>query len=228
MNRLNAHLEAMLRGSVLRSPKGPQVLILATAALAISATSARASDLCGEDQHPVSAKSTLAPVSAASTEGANQLVMGYLKYIEALKARSDLSFERMQSSVGISLQRISPASVEVTSTYPDGGSATLSFWNEGHPKSRSASLELVNDRSPNLMAPQCRLSFDSLRERLLRAGYDEMREWSHLEEAGGWLYFKGDIWIEVGTGWISTSPLDRKCVSTIDAHERFQAGDGSI
>jgi len=183
--------------------------------------SAGASHFPGTYQRPLPVTHAEKSAGEVPAEPTDQHVKGYLDYVEGLQQRSDLSFERMQSSVGISFQRTSSGSGEITSKYPDGDSATLSFWNEGGPKSRSASLELINDRSPSLMAPQCRLSFDSVRERLLRAGYDEMREWSDVEEAGGWLYFKGEIWIEVGAGWISTSPLDRKCVSMISAHERF-------
>ena len=209
-------------------PSKKRLVVVATVSLVSIVGSAGASYLPGTDQRPHRFTHAHTSTGAGPAGDTRRLVKGYLEYIEGLQERSDLSFERMQSSVGISLQRTSLASGEITSTYPDGDWATLSFWNEGDPKFRSASLELVNDRRPNLMSPQCRLSLETVRERLLRAGYDEMQEWHKLEGAGAWLYFKGDIWIQVGASWISTSPLDRQCVSTIDAHDRVQLGDESI
>jgi hypothetical protein len=172
-------------------------------------------------QPPRSAADIPASTGALSTIDTSQLVRGYLEYIDTLKDRSDVSFDRMQSAVRSRLQQGEFGGSDVTSVYPEGDRITLSFRDGGAPTARSASLEFVSDRGTNEVSPHCRLPFDSLRDRLLRVDYAEGREWGELGDVGVWLFSKDDVWIEVITRWPKTNESDRVCVRTIHARGKF-------
>jgi hypothetical protein len=164
-----------------------------------------------------------AAIGAFSTKETGQLVGGYLDYIDTLKDGSDVSLERIQSAVASQLKQEEFGRADVSSVYAEGDGVTLSFWDGGAATVNSASLEFFSDRNPDEMLPRCRISFDSLRERLLRADYAEGREWSDLENVETWLFSKDDVWIEVSTRRARTNESDSTCVSTIHASEKWYA-----
>jgi hypothetical protein len=197
------------------------------AVLGITAASAVASPPSKTDIPPPYAADIHVSSGAPSTKDTSQLVLGYLEYIDALRDRSDVSFERMQSALGSPLRPGDFGGSDISSTYAGGDRITLRFWGEVSAEVHSASLEFLGKESPGEFSPPCRLPYDSLRDRLLQAGYDEAREWSELEDAGAWLFFKGDVWIEVSTRWPNAKQADRTCVREIDAHEKLQSWMGS-
>jgi hypothetical protein len=192
------------------------------AVLGIAAVSAVASPPSKTDIPPPHAADIHVSSGAPPTRDARQLVLGYLEYIDALRDRSDVSFERMQSALGSPLRPGDFGGSDISSTYAGGDRITLRFWVEVSAEVHSASLEFLGKESPGELSPPCRLPYDSLRGRLLQAGYDEAREWSELEDAGAWLFFKGDVWIEVSTRWPNAKQPERTCVREIDAHEKLQ------
>lgn len=195
--------------------------ITAAIALAITATSADASSPSASDQRPRPAADIPASTGTISTVDASELVRGYLEYIDALKDRSDVSLERMQSAVGNQLRQGEFRTADISSVYAEGDWLTLSFWDGGATTVNSASLEFFSDRDPGETSPHCRLSFKSLRDRLLRADFAEGQEWGELGDGGIWLFSKDDVWFEVSTRWPKTSKSDRVCVKTIHARGKF-------
>jgi hypothetical protein len=119
------------------------------------------------------------PVSTAElpTQDPGQLVEGYLRYIDTLVGGSDVSLNKVQSAVGGYLRRGEPGGGEARVVYPEGDWITLSVADGGGASERTAFLHFGSRRDPNDPLPYCRLSFDNLRSRLLRAGYAEGREW---------------------------------------------------
>lgn len=188
-------------------------------ALVMGATSVDASRTPASAQPPMSVAVSPASIAAIPHEDANQLVLGYLEYMDSLKGPEEVSLARMQAAVGSQLRQGEFG--YVNSVYPEGDWVTFSFWDEGPTTMLTASLNFLNDRSSGEALPPCRLSLDSLRDRLSRGGYAEGREWSELEGAGAWLFSKDDVWIEVSTQWPATNASNPSCVTAINAHGKF-------
>lgn len=190
--------------------------ISAAIALAITATSAYASNPSESKQSPRPAADVPESTSVLSTVDASELVRGYLEYVDRLRDRSDVSLERMQSAIGNQLRREESGSGDTSSVFPEGDWITLSFSDADPATGRAAILHFGSDREPNGPLPFCRLSFESLRGRLLRAGYAEDRECGELGEVVAWLFSKDDFWIEVGTR-LARPNDDLMCVWTVYA-----------
>lgn len=157
-----------------------------------------------------------ASIAAISTEDANQLVLGYLEYMDSLKGPEEVSLARMQAAIGSQLRQGEFGSGEISSFYFEGDWITLSYLDGGRGIGRSAILHFGNEQDPGEMLPYCRLSFDSLRDRLLRAGYTEGQESGELGEVVVWLFSRtNDVGIEVSTRWFKQDETHRMCVWTI-------------
>jgi hypothetical protein len=153
--------------------------------------------------------------AALSTKDPSQLVDGYLGYIYTLSSGSDVSFDRIQTAVGGQLRHGEAGSGDASAAYPEGDWVTLSFADGGVASERSAFLHFGSARDPNDPLPYCRLPFDKLRDRLLRAGYAEGREWGELGEVLLWTFSKtNDAWVEVSTRWARPND-DLMCAWTI-------------
>lgn len=202
-------------------PSTKPLVILSAIAVTMTAMSADASNCFGADMTLCSMAGPPEPAGAPSTISASQLVDDYLKYIDTLKDRSDVSLERMQSAVGVKLRQGDFGSSDVTAVYAEGDSVTLSFWDEGSAEWRTAALDFYSGRSADEGRPRCRLPFHSLRGRLLRDGYDDIQEWSELGGTGAWLFLKDDVWLEVNTRSSTTKNSDRACAWTIYARGKF-------
>jgi hypothetical protein len=171
----------------------------------------------GTDQASRTAVSVPAPTPASSMRDAGQIVSGFVDYIGALKDASDVSIDRLQSAAGIRLRQgrsgigyRSPVSAEgdwITLRFSDGGKAT----------GRSVILQFEHDQAADESSAHCRLSFNSLRDNLLRQRYVENRDLGAQGEVVVWLLLKDAIRVEVGTRATNANASDRMCVQTIKA-----------
>lgn len=158
------------------------------------------------------------PVSENPTLTAEEIGKRFLKLIEGLESRSDLSVERIREVTGISLTH-------------DPGALGAGYWSndlgEGwrfaltyYPKSPSI-LEGVGlsfaHREDNFfdMTPICALDFDYYHNALVAMGFRDVPIYGEIRELRSWRYYKGDITLSILPQNVVSGQAGRLCVKSI-------------
>lgn len=143
----------------------------------------------------------------------------FLKLIEGLGAREDLSLERVEETTGLSLLQVSG-----TNYYGYGQKLTegwfYAFWfyPEEHGGRRGIRLDFEHqeDRFSNMTAV-CGLDFDHYHSVLKVMGYRDVPVYGEIGQLESWRYYKDKIMLSVIPQNVTAGGAGRLCVKSIHA-----------
>ena len=149
---------------------------------------------------------------------ADEIGERFLKLIEGLESREDLSFARIQDVVGI---KLSPAlRGEFYGAEGDlGGGWTYAL--NFYPAAQSpigVQLHFTNaTKQFSDMTPVCNLDFDHYHNALKKMGYRDVPIYGEIGQLESWRYYKGGIVLLIIPHNAGESEADRVCVKSVHA-----------
>jgi hypothetical protein len=141
----------------------------------------------------------------------------FLKLIERLQSRQDLSLERVQAVTGLTLEASESGSFFGYSQKLDGGwSYTFTFIPEAPSIKKGVGLDFnrANDRSSD-MASICSIDFERYRNALKSLGFAESPVHGEIGQIDEWRYYRGDLTLSIIPQNAVPGEAGRLCVKSI-------------
>ena len=211
---------AMMMTLLLRNAPFRRVasLLLATATV-IPAGCATSSETL-EPAKEVAAMTMSDTSSAAESPSlsADEIGRRFLKLIEGLESRQDLSVARIQDVVGIKLlPAVRGEFYGAEGDLGGGWTYALNFYPEA--RSRIGVQLHFIDATKRLgdVPPVCNLNFDHYHNALKRMGYRDVPIYGEIGQLESWRYYKGGIVLLIIPQNAGESEADRVCVKSVHA-----------
>ena len=148
---------------------------------------------------------------------AEEIGKRFLKLVEGLQSRQDLSLERVQAVTGLTLEASENGSFFGYSQKLDGGwSYAFTFIPEAPSIKKGMGLDFnrANDRSSD-MTPVCTIDFEHYRNALKSFGFAESPVHGEIGQIDEWRYYRGDLTLSIIPQNAVPGEAGRLCVKSI-------------
>lgn len=162
---------------------------------------------------------SITPVADNPTLTAEEIGKRFLKLIEGLESRSDLSVERIREVTGVSLEP-EPGSLGVvywSDDIEDGWRYSLTYIQQSPSLLRGISLDFSRpgERFTPMPAALCALDFDYYHNALEAMGFRAVEIRGEIGQLVFWRYYKEDITLSILPQNIVPGEVGRLCVKSI-------------
>ena len=159
-----------------------------------------------------------APADGNPMLGAEEIGKRFLKLLEGLESREDLSLERIRDVMGITLT-LEPGALSagVANNELGGGWGYVFFYIPGlTPSRRGVGLTFEHDVNRfSDMSAVCELDFDFYHNALKSMQYRDVPIYGEIGELRSWRYYKNDIVISIIPQNVIAGEAGRVCVKSI-------------
>ena len=165
-----------------------------------------------------------APESTSTTDNptlsAEEIGKRFLKLIEGLESREDLSPERIQNLLGVPLKQFNRTTDYLfgySQPLSDGWYLGVDYLPESHSNQRGVSLDFgkPGERFAPFPAAVCALDFDYYHNALKAMGYRDVPIYGEIGELRSWRYYKNDITLSIIPQNVVAGEAGRLCVKSI-------------
>ncbi len=141
----------------------------------------------------------------------------FLKLLEGLTSREDLSLERVQDVTGLTLEPSSKANFfGRLQPMEGGGSYIITFVPETSSIKRGVGLDFIAaDATDSNLDATCALAFASYRLALTGMGFAELPIYGEIGQIHEWRYYRGDITLSLNVQDAATDAGTRACVTSV-------------